>query len=483
MSLAMSLATSASADEPVKVGSKKFTESVILGEIAVRLLVSAGIRGEHRAELGGTQVLWSALTAGEIGVYAEYTGTIREEILGGKAAPGDDALRAELAQRGIVMSAPLGFDDSYALGMREKAAAELGVTTISDLSTHAELRFGFGNEFMDRKDGFRGLAARYGLPQRDVRGLDHDLAYRGLESGDIDVIDLYSTDAEIRFYGLRVLQDDRHFFPEYAAVLLFRADLGDASRAALTRLEGRVDTAAMIAMNARAKLDRVPEGLVAEHFLRDALSMRSGAAIESPAASLVRTTGEHLFLVGLSVLLAIIIAIPLGIVAAKKPRVGQVILALTGVLQTIPTLALLVVLIPLLGLGTEPAIVALVLYGLLPIVRNTHAGLTGIPASLRESAEALGLPPAARLRLVELPLASRAILAGIKTSAVIAVGSATLGALIGAGGYGQPILTGIRLNRYDLILQGAIPAAILALLVQGAFDLAELWFLPKGLRL
>jgi osmoprotectant transport system permease protein len=139
--------------------------------------------------------------------------------------------------------------------------------------------------------------------------------------------------------------------------------------------------------------------------------------------------------------------------------------------------------IPLLGIGGPPVILALFLYSLLPIVRNTHAGLQSIPLEIRDSAEALGLSPWARFRLIELPMASREILAGIKTSAVINVGTATLGALIGAGGYGQPILTGIRLDDLGLILTGAVPAALLALLVQGGFDLAEHVVVPKGLRL
>jgi osmoprotectant transport system permease protein len=139
--------------------------------------------------------------------------------------------------------------------------------------------------------------------------------------------------------------------------------------------------------------------------------------------------------------------------------------------------------IPLLGIGFKPSIAALFLYSLLPIVRNTYAGLQNIPPHIRESAEALGLPPQSRLWLVELPIASRTILAGIKTAAVMNVGFATLGALIGAGGYGQPILTGIRLDDIGLILQGAIPAAGLALLVQGLFEVAERVVVSKGLRL
>jgi osmoprotectant transport system permease protein len=485
---ALLVALPSSADEPVRVGSKKFTESVILGEMAVALATSAGAKAEHRRELGGTQVLWNALVAGEIDVYAEYTGTIREEILGGRAPAGDDAVRAELASRGITASRSLGFNDGYALGLRRERAEALDLRAISDLARRPELRFGLSNEFLDRKDGWPGLAARYGLAGANVRGLDHDLAYRGLASGDVDVVDLYTTDAEIRFHDLTVLDDDRRYFPRYEALWLYREDLRARAPqvvAALLRVEGRVAEAAMIAMNASAKLDRVPEAQVAASFLARELgaSPASAPAVETRAAQLLRTTREHLFLVGVSLLAAIALAIPLGVAAYRRPRAGQIILAIVGLLQTIPSIALLVVLIPLLGLGDAPAIVALVLYSLLPIVRGTHAGLVGIPGSIRESAEALGLTPWARLRLVELPMASRSILAGIKTAAVIDVGLATIGALIGAGGYGQPILTGIRLDRVDLILLGAVPSALLALVVQASFELAERRLLPRGLRL
>ncbi|NQV51080.1 MAG: ABC transporter permease, partial [Candidatus Marinimicrobia bacterium] len=174
---------------------------------------------------------------------------------------------------------------------------------------------------------------------------------------------------------------------------------------------------------------------------------------------------------------------PLGIWGSRNATTGQFILSIVGVIQTIPSLALLVFMIPLLGIGGPPALVALFLYSLLPIVRNTLSGLTSLPLDIRESALALGLPASARLRLIELPLALRSILAGIKTSAVINVGTATLGALIGAGGYGQPILTGIRLDDTGLILEGAIPAAVLALLVQWGFDFIERSYLSAGLQI
>ena len=469
----------------VTVGSKQFTESVILGELLTQLGTSVGCQVTHRRELGGTQILWNALLRGDIDIYPEYTGTITQEILSGSNIVGMEALRAALAAQGVHLSKPLGFNDTYALGMSTATAERLQIRSISDLRAHPALKLGFSNEFMDRADGWRSLRTRYALPQ-EARGLDHDLAYRGLESASIDVTDLYSTDAEIRYYHLRVLQDDLGQFPAYDAVLVYRADLSTRAPrfvAAVQRLEGRISAADMVALNALAKLDKLPEARVASDFLATHLAIVTKASDRNVARSLLRWTVEHLQLVGASLAAALIVALPLGVIAAKRPVFGQVVLGAVGVVQTIPSLALLVFMIPLLGIGTPTAIVALFLYSLLPIIRNTYTGLRDISPQIHESAKALGLPPGARLWRVELPMASRSILAGIKTSAVINVGTATLGAIIGAGGFGQPILTGIRLDDVRLILLGAIPAAALALIVQGAFELLDRLLVPKGLRL
>jgi len=484
--LAAVLAAAAAEGGPqVLVGSKKFTEGVILGEMATQLAASAGARAGHRRELGGTRLLWDALLAGSVDVYAEYTGTLAEEIL---RLPGasDEALRRALAERGIHMGRPLGFADTYAIGMPEATAARLGIRSLSDLARHPGLRLGLSHEFMDRRDGWRALRDAYGLGALEVRGLDHDIAYRALAQAEVDATDLYSTDAEIAHYHLRVLEDDRHAFPDYRAVLLWRADLSQRApevTRALSRVEGRIPAAEMIAMNARAKLSGVPEALVAASFLSQALGLETGARAEGRWQRLLGRTREHLGLVLASLLASVAVALPLGVLAERRRRLGQVLLALAGVIQTVPSLALLVFLIPLLGIGTGPALAALFLYGLLPVLRSTHAGIASIPAELRESAAALGLPPLARLWRVELPMASRSILSGVKTSAVINVGTATLGALVGAGGYGQPILSGIRLDDFGLILEGAIPAALLALAAQGLFDLAERFLVPRGLRM
>ncbi len=469
----------------VKMGSKEFTESVILGELATQL---AGRQAKviHVKALGGTRILWDALVRGEIDLYPEYTGTLLQEIFAGRPIHGEAEISGVLAGFGIKMSRPLGFDNSYALGMKEEVARRLKIDSISDLKDHPDLHFGFSNEFMDRQDGWTGLRKFYQLPQHSVTGLEHQLAYRALDSGNIEVTDIYTTDADILYHHLLVLRDDRRFFPEYKAVLLYRQDLQSKAPAVIQsvlRLEGAITQSSMIRMNELAKVEGLSADKVAADFLAERFSIRAGFKDVSLSERLLLRTRQHVFLVSISLLAAILISIPLGVLAFLRKSLGQAILALTGVIQTIPSLALIVFMIPLLGIGNTPALVALFLYSLLPIVRNTHSGLSDIPLPVRESAEALGLPRFARLRLVELPMASRSIVSGIKTSAVINVGTATLGALIGAGGYGQPILSGIRLNNTALILEGAVPAAVLALLVQGLFDVLEVLVVPKGLRI
>lgn len=474
--------------QPIRIGSKLFTESVILGEIAKHLAEHEGFEAEHDDQLGGTPVLWNALLSGELDVYPDYTGTIAEETLSelDLDATDDEAIRNALATFGVGMAGPLGFNNTYAIGMKKSEAEKLGIKTISDLRDHPELAFGFSTEFMEREDGWPNLSATYDLPQENVRGMDHELAYRGLDSGALQVTDLYSTDAEIRFYDLQVLKDDRKFFPDYNAVYLYRQDLAERAPKLvedLNRLKGTISEEAMIEMNAQSKLQQVDDTVVAAQFVAQTFDIEVSAETETLFDRLLKYTREHLFLVATSVLAAILLAVPLGVLAAKRQVAGQAILSSVGILQTIPSLVLFVILIPVLGIGPPPAIFALFLYSLLPIVRNTYTGLHDIPLQIHESAEALGLPARARVRLIELPLASRSILAGIKTAVVINVGTATLGGFIGAGGYGQPIFRGIRLNRTDLLLEGAIPAAVMALLAQGLFELAERRLVPRGLRL
>lgn len=476
----------AKSSEEIRIGSKKFTESVILAEIAAKLCASAGKAAVHHKELGGTRLLWDALLAREIDIYPEYEATLTREIFASDGIADEGELDRALAERGLQISRPLGFSDTYALAMMPQRAKELSITRVSDLTTHPSLRFGLSDEFLNRADGWPALRKIYGLNPSDARGLDHDIAYKGLAEGSLDVIDVYTTDAEIGYYNIQILDDDRGYFPKNRAVLLYRADLHQRAPEALRamlQLEGRINDRAMSAMNGDVKINRHTESQVAAEFVAANFGYVDLERSDTLASRLLARTIEHLELTLLSLTAAIIAALPLGIIAASRPVLGQAILTLASVMQTIPSLALLMFMIPILGIGAPPAIAALFFYSLLPIVRNTVSGLATIPPSIRNSAIALGLTPMRRLRLIELPLAMPAILAGIKTAAVINVGTATLGALIGAGGYGQPIFTGVRLDNFGLILEGAVPAALLALVVQGLFELAEIYLVPRGLRL
>ncbi len=470
--------------KPVVIGSKKFTESYVLGEIAKRSLIEAGISAEHRQGMGGTIILWEALRSGQIDAYPEYTGTITQEILKRGDELTFEQIANELGKAGIGMTEPLGFNNTYALVMLRSRAEKLGLRTISDLKNHPELKFGLTHEFLDRQDGWRPLAQHYQLNPQNVIGIDHALGYGALGKGSIDVKDAYSTDAKISENDLVVLEDDRQFFPQYKAVFLFRYALPTPAIEALRKLEGTIDEAKMTRLNAGAERTKNYARAASLYFDSNTTStVWTGG--ESFPHKLARWTARHLELAGFSLLLSVLVGIPLGIWASRGGAIGHVILGFAGIVQTVPSLALLALLVPLpfFGISVRTAITALFLYGLLPIVRNTATGLQDIPRALRESAIALGLSPAARLWQIHLPMASRSILAGIKTSAVINVGTATLAALIGAGGLGEPILSGLNLNDHATILQGAIPAAVLALLVQSLFDLLDRVLIPKGLRL
>ncbi len=458
----------------VRVGSKKFTESVILGELVARLARSAGARAVHRRELGGTTVLWEALKRGELDVYPEYTGTLRQELFASRGLTDDAGLREALAAEGLGMSAlarlqqHLRAGDEGSGGRAPGHPAHLGPARAPASCASASAT----SSWIARTAGPRcGIATS--SPSARCAGWIMISPTGALESGAIQVTDLYSTDAEIAAYGLRVLEDDLKHFPAYDAVLLYREDW---ARRHPEVLAGHPQAGGAASPSGRwCSSTRAPAWSTCPRHRWPRSSSRGSWGCESETRA--DGLGSRVWLPDARA------PVPGARVAARGrwrwpcrwgcsrrsgPRVGQVVLGLAGIVQTVPSLALLVVMIPLLGIGSRPAIVALFLYGLLPIVRNTAAGLGGIPGDLRESAEALGLPPRARLWRIELPLAAPSILAGIQTAAVINVGTATLGALIGAGGYGQPILTGIRLDDTGLILEGAVPAALLALAVSAA---------------
>lgn len=477
--------------DTLRIGSKRFTESYILAQ------VMAQVAAPHTATpprvlqgLGNTAIVYEALRSGSIDLYAEYAGTISREILKSSTTMSVPQMQQALAALGLGVGVPFGFNDGYALTMRDEQANRLGITTLSDLARHPELRLSLSNEFIGRADGWGGLVREYGFRQTPS-GLDHGLAYEAITRGHTDVIDIYTTDAKIQALGLRVLVDDRNYFPRYDALILYRLDVPQrfgSAWSALQKLTGSINEQAMIAMNARAELEDVPFEVIARDHLAKAAGAGQGhTGIDAAASSastgranfwsklfgpdLWRLTWQHVSLVGFAVLIAMLVAIPAGVLVAARPRAKAFVLAVTGLLQTIPSLAMLAVLISMTGsIGMAPALLALTLYALLPIMRNTCTGLGEVPDGLRLSALALGLTPRQSMRLIELPLALPAIVAGVRTAVAIAIGTATIAAFIGAGGYGERIVTGLALNDHELLLAGAIPAAALALFSELVFE-------------
>jgi osmoprotectant transport system permease protein len=474
----------AHAADAVVVGSKRFTESYILGEIVSQTLNSAGVSATHKQGLGNTGILEQALLSGAVDIYPEYTGTIVRELLKREGNPSLEELNQWLAPRGLKAAVPLGFNNTYALAMQESVAQRLGIQTISDLAKQppGAVKLGLSHEFQVRADGWPALQRAYGLPPSAGAALDHGLAYDAIKAGQVDVIDVYSTDAKVGREALRVLVDNKNFFPRYDAVLLMRAAVNSQP---LLPLAGRINEATMTALNARVEIDGVSFANAARDFLAAKPGSTPGRAKTSftdrlLAADLPRLLAQHLLLVFGSLLLAVVVGVPLGVWAWQRPHLASWLLGAVGMLQTVPSLAMLAFLIALLGvIGFVPALLALVLYALLPIVRNTHAGLAAVPKGLGLASQALGLTPRQSLRQVQLPLAMPTLWAGIKTAAVINVGTATMAAFVGAGGLGERIVAGLAVNDGATMLAGALPAAALALLVQWLFDLIEKrWRVP-----
>ena len=457
------------------VGSKRFTESYVLGELLNQTLRDAGVQSIHRQGLGNTAIVIQALTTGQIDVYPEYTGTILREIL---KRPETQAslsdLNALLKPKGLKVAIPLGFNNTYALAMRAEQARALNLKKISDianLSTEQQsaLRTALSPEFKTRSDGWPALVEAYDLKMKPGKILEHGLAYDALVRGDADIVDAYSTDAAIAQKNLILLEDDKKAFPRYDAVLLMRSDFDEKP---LQSLAGKLDEASMAKLNGLAE-----SGISFEKIARTFLNTSTNDQQKTSQLSrffkllfgpdFLTALRDHILLVTISSAMALLVGIPLGILAYRRPRYAAWILGATGILQTIPSLALLTILIALLDqIGAVPAVLALFLYGLLPIVNATHISLVEVPSSLKEAALALGCNEWKLLISIELPFARPVIMTGLASATVIGVGTCTLAALVGAGGFGDRIVAGLAVNDHALMLAGAIPAAILALLAQ-----------------
>ncbi|HXT48462.1 MAG TPA: glycine betaine ABC transporter substrate-binding protein, partial [Gemmatimonadaceae bacterium] len=473
---------------PVVVASKPFGESYLLCEMFAQLLEAHRIAVTRHPGLGATEVAFGALRQNAIDVYPEYTGTGLVAILHDSVADSlardpravyEKVSRSFMARYGVRWLPPLGFQNTYAIAVRRSTAEQYHLRTLSDLAREGtHLSAGFTPDFIGRSDGLPGLARVYGLRLRNVRPLAPAVKYRALAEGAVDVADGYSTDGLLARYDLVTLVDDRHFFPPYEAAALISPrlvrDRPDAV-AVLTLLSGRLDEARMRQLNQRVEVAGEDVHRVAADALT-ALGLINSRV--SPAVSLASDAREsfwrymwdrratigaltlrHLFLVLIALGAAILVAVPLALALERARNAAEPVVRALGVIQTVPSIAMLAFMIPLFGIGTVPALVALWLYALYPIARNTYTGVRDADPSAVEAAEALGTTAMQRLLWVRLPLAAPIIMAGVRTAAVITVGAATLAAFIGAGGLGEPIVAGLALADTRMILSGALPAA------------------------
>jgi osmoprotectant transport system permease protein len=498
-------------DRPIVVASKPFGESYLLAELFAQLLESRRIKVDRRPGLGATEIAFGALRTNAIDVYPEYTGTGLLAILHDSL---DNAMRADprrayqhvarrfSAEYGVRWLAPLGFQNGYAIAVRKETATTHGLRTLSDLArASSELVAGFTSDFIGRPDGLAGLSGVYGMRFKSVRPLAPAVKYVALAESAVDVIDGYSTDGLLAKYDLITLVDDRGFFPPYEAAALVSPRLAQErpdAIAVLDLLSGRLNEADMRTWNRRIEVDREEIARVAASILDTlGITKTNASAVTGPAGrpgagflsffwarrnETLALTGRHLQLVLVALLAAVVVAVPLGLILERARRGAEWVVGGLGVLQTIPSIALLAFMIPLFGVGVWPALVALWLYALYPIARNTYTGVRSADPDAVEACEAMGATASQRLLWVRLPLAAPIVVAGVRTAAVITVGAATLAAFIGAGGLGEPIVTGLALADSRLILSGALPAAILALLVDAVLAVVERVVRPAHLR-
>ncbi|MBT4761239.1 MAG: ABC transporter permease subunit [Bdellovibrionaceae bacterium] len=491
---------------PLVIGSKKFTESVILGELSALVLEKKfNIKVIRKFNLGGTQITLEALKSGSIHLYPEYTGTGYVMVLKQGGLTDADAVyeivNKEFQERWqIEWSKPIGFNNTYALAVRKNDSRFIGVDTISQLPNNGKnLYVASGHEFMERNDGFDNLVDAYSLKFSSSKTLamEAGLMYQAVRDSKVDIIIAYSTDGRIKSFDLKLLSDNLNFFPPYHASYLAKQvtlEKYPELRKLYKLFSGLITESEMVDLNNKVdhlQLDPktvawnflINKGVIKAELLNQSKDENFFAFLIRKRQYLIKICREHLVLSLLALMLSLLLSVPLGILLTRYVTLAKIIFPIINSLQTIPSLALLGILVPIMGIGFWPALLALFIYSLLPLVRNTYVGISSIDRDLIEASQGVGLTDFQVLYLVEIPIALPMILAGIRTAAVIVIGSATLAAMIGAGGLGDPIFRGVATVNNNLILLGAIPAAAMAILVDKMLGLLEKLLVSKGLRL
>ena len=500
------------------IGSKIFTENILLGElIALILEQNHGFKIKRKFNMGGTKLVFDALKAGSIDIYPEYTGTGYAMILkeSQKLSPDETYLFVKkefLKRHQLVWSPPLGFENTYILAVRKSDSRFQKINSTSELEgLDFPLQLASEHEFTERKDGWRLFSKNYklNLKNNQILSMSASLMYSAIHNKKVDIIMAYSTDGRIKAYQLKTLKDDKKFFPSYLASYLTRQKLLNSHpeiKSIFQALENQISAEEMTALN--NEVDQLKRGVsqTAQAFLLKKGILKTENENWKPSAFtdqksnpleekeslasyyfqkrayLLKIFKEHLSLVFTALMLALFVSLPLSIWAVYNSKIEKALFFLINTLQTIPSIALLGALIPFLGIGFAPAITALFIYSLLPLIRNSFEGIKNIDNSYIEISAGLGLTKWQILRFVQIPLALPVIIAGVRTSVVLLVGTATLAAFIGAGGLGDPIFRGIATLDSRLIFMGAIPSCALAVLLDKALNLLEKALVSKGLQ-
>jgi osmoprotectant transport system permease protein len=494
------------AKNPIVIGSKKFTESIILGEILSIILEEKYQETVVRKfGLGGTKIAFDALVNEDIHTYPEYTGTGYVMIL--KQDGENDPKKVfnivnQLFQKkwDIHWSPPIGFNNTYALAVKKDNPSFTSIHKLSQLQNAVDkYSYAAPYEFMERKDGHTRFSNFYQLNfnQKNIISMEAGLMYSAINEKKVDMVIVYSTDGRIKASQLKLLKDDKSFFPPYFASFLSKNSYLKKNpnlEKAQNLIGDLISESEMVEMNDH--VDRLKEDpyQIAKNFLiyKEIISgvqreTKQKRNIFSYAWNkrnyLLQLLWQHVSISFMALSLGCLFSLPCGILVTRYKKLSKIIFPIINTIQTIPSVALLGFMIPLLGIGFLPTIIALFLYSLLPIIRNTYTGIKSVDKSYLESAKGIGLSHFQILLKIEIPLALPFILSGVRTAAVIVIGTATLAALIGAGGFGDPIFRGVSTINSNLILIGAIPSALLAIVVDKLLASLENILVSKGLRL
>jgi len=455
----------------ITIGAKKFTEANVMAYVLAHTLksIDSSLDIKVLENLGGTGIVTTATENQEIDLYVDYTGTLKETF-----KTTDETLPGELLKHNLKFGFELGFNNSYGMAVKHHST----LSKMSDIKNHH--RLGISHEFLKRKDGFSGLASHYGFNIKPLV-IEYSLLQHSLKSDKLDIIEIFTTDAKIIKYNLKVLKDDQHFYKRYDALVVFNKTFYEQNKQLVSDLSSKLFL--KISDKQIQKLNHLVdiEGLNYEESARS--FTKSNTHIKSSYESTIWPHFyEHLEYLFLTIIICIFIGVPLGVTTAKSQLFERVILSLISITQTIPSLALLVFLIPLFGLGKTTTLIALCLYGLLPIVKSTHMGIKKIPKELSEYSKLIGMSFFQRIFKIEIPLALIDIVSGVKLTAIYTIGVTVIAAFVGAGGLGTLIVTGLSLNNTDIILQGALPSAGLAIIVEIIFQKVIPYFMKdRGL--